>query len=350
MKSSASGNGSVTADSSPAIPVDAVLIFSFGGPNGMDDVIPFLENVLRGKRVPRERLLEVAHHYELFGGKSPINEQNEELRSRLVERMQGQEPNLPVYVGNRNWHPYLVDTLRHMQADGVRRAVAFVTSAYSSYSGCRQYREDIERARAQLGAGAPQIDKIRVFFNHPLFIQVNQLHVQTALDAFPDEVRPTVPVVYTAHSIPIAMAQKCAYEQQLCEAARLVSTGVGHTKWQVAWQSRSGPPQQPWLEPDICDVIREIAASGGRNLVISPLGFTSDHMEVLFDLDTEARELCDALGVQMVRAAAAGNHPFYIEMIHELIRERVDPGHPQRRTLGSIPPAPDQCPVDCCLP
>lgn len=329
--------------------VDAVLILSFGGPNSMEDVLPFLENVLRGKRVPRERMLEVAHHYELFGGKSPINEQNEELRRLLVERMQRQEPNLPVYVGNRNWHPYLIDTLRQMQADGVRRAVAFVTSAYSCYSGCRQYREDIERARAELGEGAPHVDKIRVFFNHPLFIQVNQEHVRAALAEFPVEIRCSVPVVYTAHSIPISMADHCAYEKQLREAARLVSEGLGHGRWQLAWQSRSGPPQQPWLEPDICDVIEQLAAEGGRELVISPIGFTSDHMEVLFDLDTEARELCKKLGVRMVRASAAGNHPLFIEMVHELIRERVDVSHTQRRVVGNIPAAPDRCPENCCM-
>ncbi len=329
---------------------DAVLILSFGGPNGMEDVIPFLENVLRGKRVPRERMLEVAHHYELFGGKSPINEQNETLRSLLLERMQAHDPSLPVYLGNRNWHPYLADTLRQMRADGVRKALVFVTSAYSCYSGCRQYREDIQRAREEVGDGAPELDKIRVFFNHPLFIAVNQEHVRSALAQFPESARDSVQIVYTAHSIPEAMAQQCAYEAQLKEAARMVSEGVGHAHWQLAYQSRSGPPHQPWLEPDIGDVIEQLAEKGERHLVIAPIGFTSDHMEVLFDLDTEALELCEEKKITMVRAASAGTHPLFIEMVHDLIRERAVPGVTDRVAIGSIPAAPDRCPEKCCLP
>lgn len=328
---------------------DAVLILSFGGPNTSEDVLPFLENVLRGKRVPRERMLEVAHHYELFGGKSPINEQNESLRTALLERMKTHAPALPVYIGNRNWHPYLADTLRQMRTDGVRKALAFVTSGYSCYSGCRQYREDIQRTRAEVGEGAPEVDKIRVFFNHPLFIAVNQEHVRVALETFPESIRRSVPIVYTAHSIPVEMAKQCAYEAQLTDVAQLVSKGLNHSHWQVAYQSRSGPPHQPWLEPDIGDVIERLAGQGERHLVISPIGFTSDHMEVLFDLDVEARQLCEEKNITLARASAAGNHPLFIEMVHDLIRERALPGVSDRAAVGSIPAAPDQCPAGCCL-
>lgn len=328
---------------------DAVLIVTFGGPDKMEDVMPFLENVLRGKNVPRERMLEVAHHYELFNGKSPMNEQNAELKELLEARMEQVEPKLPVYVGNRNWHPMLEDTIRQMKADGVKRAMAFVVSGYSCYSGCRQYREDIQRAREAVGEGAPEFVKLRVFFNHPLFVEVNAEHVRNSLARIPEAERANAPILFTAHSIPSAMAEKCRYEMQLQEASRLVAEAVGHENWRLVYQSRSGPPHQPWLEPDVCDVISELSEQGVKHLVISPLGFTSDHMEVLFDLDTEAKELCDELGIQMERAPAAGNHPLFIEMVHDLIAERLE-DRPDRPAIGAMPASHDVCPENCCMP
>ena len=328
---------------------DALLIVTFGGPDGMEDVLPFLENVLRGKNVPRERMLEVAHHYELFDGKSPINEQNAELKALLEARMQTHAPQLPVYIGNRNWHPFLNDTLSAMRDDGVQRALAFVASGYSCYSGCRQYREDIQRAREAVGPDAPLVDKIRVFYNHPLFIAVNAEHIRAAYARLPAAQRATAPLIFTAHSIPAAMAAQCRYEQQLQEASRLTADTVDVTNWQLVYQSRSGPPHQPWLEPDVCDVIRMYAAQGVKHVVVSPVGFTSDHMEVLFDLDTEARELCEEVGIHMERAAAAGNHPLFIEMVHDLLAERMEQ-RPERPALGEYGPSHDVCPENCCLP
>ena len=328
---------------------DAILIVTFGGPDKMEDVLPFLENVLQGKNVPRERMLEVAHHYELFDGKSPINEQNAELKHLLEERMERTPPRLPVYIGNRNWHPMLPDTLREMKADGVKRALAFIASGYGCYSGCRQYREDIARARDEVGEGAPEVDKIRVFYNHPLFVQANADHVRSALDRIPASPHADAALIFTAHSIPTAMAAKCRYEAQLAEAARLVAEMVGHERWELVYQSRSGPPHQPWLEPDVCDVIRERAGQGVKHMVLSPIGFTSDHMEVLFDLDTEAKELCDELGVQMERAPAAGHHPLFIEMVHDLIAERIE-DRPERPAIGRHKASHDVCPATCCMP
>ena len=327
---------------------DAVLIVSFGGPEKMDDVLPFLENVLRGKNVPRERMLEVAHHYEQFSGVSPINAQNRALIANLVQELDRHGPKLPVYWGNRNWHPLLADTLRKMADDGIRRALAFVTSAYSSYSGCRQYLEDLQRARAEVGPQAPQIDKLRVFFNHPGFIEPMVDRVRAALDQVPPERRERAALLYTAHSIPLAMASSCRYELQLREACRLVSERVERSDWRLVYQSRSGPPSQPWLEPDVGDAIRQLQAAGDvRDVVIVPIGFLSDHMEILFDLDTEARQLCQELGLSMVRAQTVGTHPAFVRMIRELILERLS-DHPQRRALGNIEPAPDVCAIGCC--
>lgn len=330
-------------------PYQALLIVTFGGPDRMEDVMPFLDNVLRGKNIPHDRKLEVAHHYELFGGKSPINDQNSELKRALEKRMGEHEPSLPVYIGNRNWRPFLADTLRDMKEAGIRRALAFVASAYSSYSGCRQYREDILRAREEVGEGAPEIDKLRVFYNHPLFIQASADAVRQALGHIPAEDRAQTPLIFTAHSIPVAMAEKCRYEVQLQEASRLVAEAVGHDNWRLVYQSRSGPPHQPWLGPDICDELKKVHAEGIRNVVLSPVGFTSDHMEVLYDLDTEARELCDELGMHMVRAATAGAHPAYVEMVHDLIAERLS-GRADRPALGAHGPSHDVCPADCCPP
>jgi protoporphyrin/coproporphyrin ferrochelatase len=327
---------------------DAILVTSFGGPESSPDVLPFLENVLRGKNVPRERMLEVAEHYYHFGGKSPINDQNRQLIAALEEELAQHGHRLPVYWGNRNWHPMLVDTLRKMQADGVHRALAFVTSAYSSYSSCRQYREDIARARETVGEGAPAVDKIRVFHNHPGFIEAVTDQVNDALGTIPQDRREAAHLIYTAHSIPMAMAQSCDYETQLRETCRLVTGKLGRQDWRLVYQSRSGPPSQPWLEPDILACLREIKGRGGSaDVVISPIGFVSDHMEILFDLDTEAAELCAQLGLHMVRARTVGTHPSFIRMIRELICERMDDNY-QRAVLGVLGPRPDVCPAECC--
>ncbi len=329
---------------------DAILVLSFGGPERSEDVMPFLENILRGKNVPRERMLEVAEHYYRFGGKSPINEQNRRLIAALEAELAQHGPRLPIYWGNRNWHPMLTDTLRQMKADGVRRALAFVTSAYSSYSSCRQYREDIARAQEAVGEGAPVVDKIRVFHNHPGFVAALVDRVQDALAKIPQDRRETAHLIYTAHSIPLGMAQTSDYEKQLKETGRLVADQLGRKDgaWQLVYQSRSGSSSQPWLGPDILDYLRELKAQGGSpDVVIAPIGFVSDHMEILFDLDTEARELCAKLGLHMLRAETVGTHPTFISMIRELILERTNEGQP-RRALGVLGPRPDVCAEDCC--
>ena len=326
---------------------DAILLVSFGGPEGMDDVMPFLENVLRGRNVPRERMTEVAHHYELFGGVSPINAQNRELMAALQQELEENGPQLAIYWGNRNWRPLLADTLRQMADDGIKSALAFVTSAYSSYSSCRQYLEDIARAQQAVGPGAPAVDKIRAFYNHPGFIEANCQNLVAALSRIPEARRATTQIAFTAHSIPRSMADNCEYQAQLQEAGRLVAAAVGHDRWRLVYQSRSGPPAQPWLEPDIGDYLKELKATGTTDVVIAPIGFVSDHMEIVFDLDTEARKLCEDLGLNMVRAATAGTHPAFVEMIRALILERTA-GQPAR-VLGTRGLSCDDCAPNCCL-
>jgi ferrochelatase len=328
-------------------PYDALLVISFGGPEGMDDVIPFLENVLRGRNVPRERLLRVAKHYELFDGVSPINGENRKLIAALHQELEAKGPHLSIYFGNRNWHPMLADTLREMRDDGVQNALAFVTSAYSSYSSCRQYLEDIERARASLGPDAPRVQKLRAYYNHPGFIEANIAKVRAALDQIPEERRSKTQIAFTAHSIPESMARNCDYEMQLRETSQLIAEAVGLKNWQLVFQSRSGSPSQPWLGPDVCDHLRELQAGGARDVVVAPIGFVSDHMEIIYDLDTEARALCQKLGLNMIRAATAGTHPAFVEMIRELIMECIDPASP-RRSLGAYGPRADPCPPGCC--
>lgn len=328
---------------------DAILVLSFGGPEGMDDVMPFLENVLRGRNVPKERMLEVAHHYEMFGGVSPINQQCRELIAALREELEENGPNLPIYWGNRNWKPFLADALREMKADGVRRALAFVTSAYSSYSGCRQYLEDVARARAEVGEGAPEIFKLRAFYNHPGFVEPNAENLRSALENIPEERRAHARVAFTAHSIPLTMAEGCDYEAQLKETARLVAERAGGANWRLVYQSRSGPPAQPWLEPDICDHLRDLKREGASDVIVAPIGFISDHMEVLYDLDAEAKNLSEEIGLNMIRVASVGIHPTFVKMIRELILERVEPAT-LKRALGDDGPRRDFCPADCCLP
>lgn len=326
---------------------DAVLLVSFGGPERPEDVLPFLENVLRGKPVPRERLLAVAEHYYALGGVSPINEQNRQLIAALEAELAAHGPQLPIYWGNRNWRPLLADTLRQMAADGVHRALAFFTSAFSSYSGCRQYLENIEQARAEVGPSAPQIDKLRGFFNHPGFIEALAERVHQAFAQIPAERRGAARLVFTAHSIPLAMAQNCRYQAQLQEACRLVAPRAGAESWQLAYQSRSGPPSQPWLEPDVCDLLRQLPAEGVRDVVVAPIGFISDHMEVIYDLDTQAQQVSRESGINMVRAGTVGVHPKFVAMIRELIGERMGLAA-ERRALGSLEICPDVCPGDCC--
>jgi len=326
---------------------DAILIVSFGGPESREDVIPFLENVLRGRNVPRERMLAVAEHYYHFGGKSPINQQTRELIAALESELAQHGPKLPVYWGNRNWHPMLADTVRQMKQDGIRQALALVTSAYSSYSGCRQYREDIAHAQNEAGPGAPEINKLRAFFNHPGFIEATAERLQDALAEVPANARKDVQIVYTAHSIPASMANTCDYVCQLEEVRRLVSERLGITNDVLVYQSRSGAPGQPWLEPDILDYLREAKA---RNLasavVLAPISFISDHMEVLYDLDIEAHQLCHSLDLPMARAKTVGVHPKFIAMIRELVLEQT--AGTERRALGSLGPRPDVCTEDCC--
>ena len=305
---------------------DAVLLVSFGGPEQPEDVMPFLEIVLRGRNIPRERMLEVAEHYYHFGGRSPINDQCRELLAALREATP-----LPVYWGNRNWHPFLEDTLRQMMKEGVKRALAIATSAYSSYSACRQYIENIEAARAAIGEGAPIVHKLPPFSGHPLFVEANAERVAEALARLPG-----ARLVFTAHSIPKAMADTCRYEEELRTASARVAELCGMDAWDLAWQSRSGPPSQPWLGPDIRDHLRALAAEGVHRVVVSPIGFLSDHMEVLYDLDVEAAALAKELGIELVRAGTTGVHPKIIAMLAELIEQRL------------AAPEPLICPDGCC--
>ena len=307
---------------------DALLLVSFGGPEGMDDVIPFLENVLRGRNVPRERMLSVAKHYELFGGVSPINQQNRDLIAALEK-----EISLPIYWGNRNWHPLLPDTLQRMADDGIKNALAFVTSAYSSYSSCRQYLQNISDARAAVGPDAPGVEKLRVFYKHPLFIDANVEQIRAALDQVGDSAH----LVFTAHSIPESMAVNCDYAAQLGQTGALIARELSIEKWHLVYQSRSGSPMQPWLGPDVCEHLRTLRSEGVTEVVVAPIGFVSDHMEVVYDLDVEARRVADEIGIRMVRAATAGTHPSFVKMIRELVMERVN---------GEVPP--NICAPDCC--
>jgi protoporphyrin/coproporphyrin ferrochelatase len=328
---------------------DAILFLSFGGPEGPDDVMPFLHNVLRGKNVPEARMKEVAHHYDLFDGISPINGQNRALIANLEAELKERSINVPIYWGNRNWHPMLGDTLKQMQKDGVKKALAFVTSAYSSYSGCRQYLEDIVKAKEETQVDI-EIHKLRVFYNHPLFIEANIEHVRAGLSEF-NESDGAVAIAYTAHSIPNAMAQTCAYTSQLHEASQLVSKGVGHRHYKLVYQSRSGPPSQPWLEPDICDHLKELHSQGIKNVLVHPIGFISDHMEIVYDLDTEARALAAELGMKLVRSRTAGTNKLFQKMMGDLVAERLESTKGveiDRPTLGCSGPAPHFCSPECC--
>jgi len=338
------------APSPQSVAYDALLVISFGGPDGPDDVLPFLDNVLRGRNVPRERILAVAEHYYDCGGRSPINEQNRRLIAAVERELADRGPGLRVYWGNRNWHPLLADTLRQMATDGVRRALAFVTSAFSSHSGCRQYLEDIARARREVDDDAPQVEKLRVFFNHPGFIEPMVERTRAAFEQVPADHRNEALLVFTAHSIPQAMADNCRYEAQLRESCRLVAERIGRDDWHLAYQSRSGTPQQPWLEPDVGDFLEKRLVSGVRcqDAVIVPIGFISDHMEIVYDLDTELRQRCERIGINIARAGTVGTHPRFVRMIRELIVERMTDS-PERLAVGTLGPSHDVCPEDCCI-
>lgn len=331
-------------------PYDAILVVSFGGPEKREDVIPFLENVLRGKPVPRERMLEVAEHYYHFDGVSPINAQVRDLIKALSVELKNCSIDLPIYWGNRNWQPMLPDTLRQMERDGVRKALAFFTSAYSSYSGCRQYRENLAQASNEVGPGAPQIDKLRMFYNHPLFIAANVERLQAAFDELPTDAKASARIAFTAHSIPLSMSSNCNYVRQLEETCRLIAEelAIPRDRWSLVYQSRSGRPGDPWLEPDIGDHLRSVHATGATSIVIAPIGFLSDHMEVMFDLDEEAREICNELGLAMARARTVGSHPLFVQAIRELIEERIGL-RTEKRAIGQYGPSHDVCPADCCL-
>jgi ferrochelatase len=308
---------------------DAFLLVSFGGPEKREDVIPFLENVLRGRNVPRERMLEVAEHYYRFDGKSPINDQCRELAAALRSEFDRHGVALPIYWGNRNWHPLLADTVAQMREDGMGRVLALATSAFGSYSGCRQYREDIERAREAV-AGAPVIDKLPPFSDRPWFAKTVAARVRQALDRLPG-----AEVVYTAHSVPVSMARSSPYEQQLRGVCVKVNSALGLGEPVLVFQSRSGPPSQPWLEPDIGDYIRNTEA---KKLIVMPVGFLSDHMEVLYDLDTEAAKLARERGIEFVRAGTPGTHPLFVTGIREMVQSAMADG------VDCF------CRPDCCKP
>lgn len=302
---------------------DALLVLSFGGPERPEDVLPFLETVTRGRGIPRERLLEVAENYLRLGGVSPINEQCRALIAALRTELDTHGLKLPIYWGNRNWHPFIEETMRRMNADGIRRALVFVTSAYASYSACRQYLEDLDKAKAAIGGETPSFERLPHYCLLPGFIEPLVERVSCAFAQIPAERRAGTRLLFTAHSIPLSMVQTSDYLRQLKEVARLVAGGVRHPEYRLVFQSRSGPPQQPWLEPDVRDALKEEARAGAKDVIVAPIGFVSDHMEVKFDLDTQARELAESLGLRMVRAATVGTHPKFIAMIRELIEERI---------------------------
>ncbi|WBB62605.1 ferrochelatase [Streptomyces sp. WMMC500] len=350
-------------------PYDALLLLSFGGPEGPDDVVPFLENVTRGRGIPRERLEEVGQHYFLFGGVSPINAQNRVLLQALRKDFADAGLDLPVYWGNRNWAPYLTDTLREMTQAGHRRVLALVTSAYASYSGCRQYRENLAESLAALAAEGlqpPRVDKLRHYFNAPGFVRDMVAGVQAALERLPEDVRDGAHLAFTTHSIPTAAADTSgppedhgdggAYVAQHLDVAALVAdavralTGV-ERPWRLVYQSRSGAPHIPWLEPDVCDHLEELHAAGAPAVVMVPIGFVSDHMEVLYDLDTEAAAKAAELGLPAVRSATVGAEPGFVSTLRKLVLERAatERGEQvERVAMGRLGPSHDVCPAGCC--
>lgn len=326
---------------------DAVLLLGFGGPEGPDDVLPFLENVTRARGVSRERLEQVAEQYARFGGVSPINGQNRALQSALQAELDRRGRGLTVHFGNRNWAPYVEDTIAALTASGHRRVLALATAAYSSYSACRQYLDDIDRAVAAAGERAPVVDKARPYWNHPGFVLATVERVHAAVEALDPSVRDDARLVFTAHSIPISMASTSDYEAQLHDVAALVTDRLAvDAPWDVVFQSRSGPPEVPWLEPDVVDHLRAMADRGDRTVVVVPIGFVSDHMEVLYDLDTQAAEAADDLGITMVRARTVGTHPLFVRGLVDLLDEHLVGAPP--KALGPLGARPNPCPPGCC--
>ncbi len=360
------------ADQLDPTPYDALLLLSFGGPEGPEDVVPFLENVTRGRGIPRERLAEVGQHYYRFGGVSPINAQNRALLEALRADFAEHGLDLPVYWGNRNWAPYLTDTLRTIAMDGHRRVLTLATSAYASYSGCRQYRENLADALAMLeveGRPQPRVDKLRHYFNHPGFVEPMIDAVLRALEELPEPVRDGAHLAFTTHSIPLSAADTSgppeghtesgrggAYVAQHLDVAGTVADAVRRATgverpWELVYQSRSGSPHIPWLEPDICDHLEALHAAGAPAAVMVPIGFVSDHMEVKYDLDTEATAKAAELGLPVSRAATVGADPRFAAAVRELVLERAatERGEAvERCALGALGPSHDVCPVGCC--
>jgi ferrochelatase len=332
---------------------DALLLLSFGGPEGPDEVMPFLENVTRGRNVPVERLAAVAEHYLHFGGVSPINQQNRDLIAGIRNELGDHGISLPVYWGNRNWHPYVADTVQTMADDGIGHALVFVTSAYSSYSSCRQYQDDLAAARGVVGDDAPQLDKLRHFFDHPGFVEPQVDAVRGAVAEIAASRRETTRLVFTAHSIPVSMAESAGpqghlYVAQLREAARLIAeAGAPDLVWDLVFQSRSGSPQTPWLGPDVVDHLRTRAAEGTTDVVVVPVGFVSDHLEVKWDLDVEAAKAARDLRIGFVRTPTPGTDPRFVTMVRELVTERLNPAT-EKRALSALGPSHDICPLGCC--
>jgi ferrochelatase len=341
-------------------PYDALLLVSFGGPEQPSDVLPFLENVTRGRGIPRERLLEVGEHYYAFGGVSPINAQNRALVAAIESDFAAHGIDLPVHWGNRNWAPYLSDTMAELAEAGASRVLALLTSAYSSYSGCRQYRENLAAAVTPLGHRAPHVDRIRHYFNHPGFVETTVASTLDALAAVPEGAH----LLFVTHSVPEAMndgsgPEGGAYVAQHEDVARLVTTGVAaasgrdpaQVPWSLVYCSRSGPATQPWLEPDVNDHLEVLSAQQAPGVVVVPIGFVCDHMEVRYDLDTEARRTAERLALPFARAATVGTDPRFVAAIRELVLERaalVRGGSPARRALGQLGPSHDICPPGCC--
>lgn len=323
---------------------DAVLLLSFGGPEGPEQVRPFLENVTRGRNVPPERLDDVAEHYLHFGGVSPINGINLALIEQLRAELEGRGLDLPVYFGNRNWEPYVEDTVATMRDNGIRRAAVFTTSAWSGYSSCTQYVEDIARAREAAGPDAPDLVKLRPYFDHPRFVQIFADTIGAASGALTAEQQAGARLVFTAHSIPVAADDRLGprlYSRQVAHAASLVAAAAGYPEYDLAWQSRSGPPQVPWLEPDVADHLAALARAGTEAVIICPIGFVADHIEVVWDLDNELAAQARAAGVAMARASTPNAHPRFAQLAADLIDELRDGRTPERVT------GPD--PVPGCL-
>jgi ferrochelatase len=344
------GGAAPSTAPAPAGRREALLVLSFGGPEGPDDVMPFLENVTRGRGIPRERLEEVAEHYHHFGGVSPINEQNKALIAAVEKELASAGIDLPVYWGNRNWAPYLEDTWAQLAEDGIEHVYVFPTSAYASYSGCRQYHEDVARARASTThptrPGGPTAEKLPHYFDTPGFVRANADALAAAIASLPAGVRDTARLVATAHSIPNAMSAVAgpdggAYEAELMAAAeRVVAEAAPDRTFDLVWQSRSGPPSVPWLEPDVNDHLRALARDGETAVVLFPVGFTSDHLEVIWDLDNEARATADEVGLAFARAATAGTHPAFVNSVRQLLEER---------RAGGLPRLGTSCPAACCF-